>query len=241
MSFVTKLKRQMAKPETGPQQQGVAAVRLQSLAGGFQSPAQGQPGGMMGVSAQGVVHHAIIPPVGDGTNFVKRLKRIEAYTESLLVSQGQCVATERRQLGHVAQLVAPVHSDPVGGNLVRLIKQEKLEPLPDVAPTVVSHRGGLPSWFEMQRGDKRGWSDHFEGGAHSKRHRAQSGSDSDSDGSCSSQLDAEQENLLAELLEDSAPDSTLGQDKSHWRTWVDACAEAGICGVGCAQEHAAQE
>ena len=78
----------MAKPETGPQQQGVAAVRPQSLAGGFQSPAQGQPGGLMGVGAQGVVHPTILPQVGEGTNFVKRLKRTEAYTESLAMSQG---------------------------------------------------------------------------------------------------------------------------------------------------------
>ena len=175
MSFVTKLKRQMAKPETGPQQQYVAAVRLQSLAGGFQSPAQGQPGGMMGVSAQGVVHPAIIPPVGEGTNFVKRLKRVEAFTESLLVSQGQGVATETQQPGGVAQLVAPVHSGPVGGNLVKLIKQEKLEPLQDVVPTLVRHHGGLPSWSEMQQGGKPGWSDHLEGGSRSKRRQAQSG------------------------------------------------------------------
>ena len=116
----------------------------------------------------------------------------------------------------------------MGGNLVRLIKQEKLEPLAEAATTGVRHHGGLPSWSDMQQGGKRGWSDHLEGGSRSKRHRAQSDSDSDSDGSCSSQLDAEQENLLAELLEDSAPDSTLGQDRSHWRTWVAACAEAGI-------------
>ena len=57
---------------------------------------------------------------------------------------------------------------------------------------------------------------------------AVSASDSDSDGSCSSQLGADQENLLSALLEDSAPDSTLGQDRSHWKTWVAACAEAGI-------------
>ena len=64
----------MTKPETGPQQQSVAAMGPQSLAGGFQSPAQGQPGGTMGVGAHGVVHPAILPPVGEGTNFVKRLK-----------------------------------------------------------------------------------------------------------------------------------------------------------------------
>ena len=52
-------------------------------------------------------------------------------------------------------------------------------------------------------------------------------SDSDSDESCLSELDAAQEDVLSELLEDSAPDSTLGQDKSHRKTWVAACAKAG--------------
>ena len=85
----------------------------------------------------------------------------------------------------------------------------------------------------MQHGGKRKWGDHLVGGSHLKRHRTQSGSDSDSDESCSSQLGAEQETLLSELLEDSAPGSTLGQDKFHWKTWVAACAEAGISPTRC--------
>ena len=118
MSFVTKLKRQMTEAETGPQQQGVAAVGPQSLARGFQGLAQGQTGGGVARGAQFVVHPTILLPEEEGTNFVKRLKRTEAYTESLAVSQGQNVATEVRQLGAGAQLGALVHAGPVGGNPV---------------------------------------------------------------------------------------------------------------------------
>ena len=225
MSFVTKLNRQTTKPETGPHQQGVAAVGPQSLARGLQSLAQGRPGGEMGVDAQCVGHPTILLPEWGGSNFVKQLKKTEAYTKSLTPSQGQGVATGMEQLDAGAQLGA---AGPVGGNLVRLIKHEKLEPVGEAATTGVRSHDGLRSWSDMQQGGKRKLSDHLHGGSHSKRHRAQSDSDSDSDGSCSSQLGAEQETLLSELLEDSAPDSTLGQDRSHWKTWVAACAEAGI-------------
>ena len=106
MSFVTKLKRQTTKPDTGPQHQGVAAMGPQSPASlrGFQGLAQGQPGGEVGRSAQCAVHPTILLPVEEGANFVKRLKRNEAYTESLEISQGQNVANEVRQLGAGAQL-----------------------------------------------------------------------------------------------------------------------------------------
>ena len=144
MLFVTKLKRQMTKPEAGPQQQGVAAVGPQSLARSFQSLAQGQPGGEVGRGAQCVVHPTIMPPEEEGTNFVKRLKRDAAYTESLAISQGQNVANEVRQLGAGAQLGALVHAGPVGGNLVKLIKQEKLEP---VGVAAIVHQWGQGSWW----------------------------------------------------------------------------------------------
>ena len=79
----------------------------------------------------------------------------------------------------------------------------------------------------MQQGGKHKWSDHSGGGSNIKQHRDQSGSDSDSCELCSSQLGADQENLLSKLLEDSAPDSTLrlGQDK---KTWVAACQGSGL-------------
>ena len=105
-----------------------------------------------------------------------------------------------------------MHSDTVGGNLVNLIKQEQPGPSRGTVTAGIGGHGGLPSWSEMQQGGKRKsrLSDHLEGGSQSKRYRVRSGSDSDSDGSCSSQLGADQENLLFELLEDSAPDSTTG-------------------------------
>lgn len=55
-------------------------------------------------------------------------------------------------------------------------------------------------------------------------------SDSGSCGStsASSSLDCEQEAKLAELLRDSAPDSTLTQDNSHVRTWTAACKIVGM-------------
>ena len=117
---------------------------------------------------------------------------------------------------------------PLGTNLVRLIKQEKLEPSVVTVASGVGDQGGLPSWRGMQRGGKHKWSDLSDSGSHVKGHRVQSDSDSDSCGSCSSQLRADQENLLSEILEDSAPDSKLGQDRSHWKIWVAACAEVGI-------------
>ena len=64
----------------------------------------------VGSDAQCVGHPTILLPEEEGTNFVKRLKRTEAYTESLAVSQGQNVATEVRQLGAGAQLGALVHA-----------------------------------------------------------------------------------------------------------------------------------
>ena len=115
------------------------------LARGLQSLAEGLPGGGMGVGAQCVGHPTVLLPEGAGTNFVTRLKKAEAYAESLVSSQGQLVATEMEQLGAEAQLGGPVHSGPVGGNLVRLIKQEKLEPLRETVTTGVRGHGGLPS------------------------------------------------------------------------------------------------
>ena len=81
---------------------------------------------------------------------MKRLTTAGAYTGSLAASQGQGVATEMKQLGAVARLGGLVHVGPVGGNLVRLIKQEKLEPLREAAITGVRGHGGLPSWSDMQ-------------------------------------------------------------------------------------------
>ena len=72
----------------------------------------------MGVGAQCVGHPTILLSEGAGTNFVKQLKKAEACTESLVSSRGQLVATEMEQLGAVAQLGGPMHSGPVGGNLV---------------------------------------------------------------------------------------------------------------------------
>ena len=185
----------------------------------------------MGRGAQCVGHPTILLPVQEGTNFVKQLKKADASAKSLVLSQGQLVANEIKQLSAATALGGCVPQAPLGGNLVRLIKQEKLEPsVVTVAPGVGGCVGLLP-WTDMQQGGKRKWGAHLEGGSHVKRHRVQSGSDSDSDGSCSSQLGADQENLLSELLEDSAPDSTLGQDRSHWKMWVAACAEVGISPV----------
>ena len=205
-----------------------------AIARGVQSLAEGRPGGKTGGSAQCAGHPTILLPVQAGTDFLKQLKKAEASARPLASSQGrrQVVANETVQLYAAMALGGCLPQAPLGGNPVRLIKQEKLEPsVVTVAPGVVD-RGGLPSWKDMQQGGKRKWSDHSEGGSHIKRHRVQSSSDSDSCMSCSSQLGADQENLLSELLEDSAPDSTLGQDRSHWKTcqWVAACtcAEVGI-------------
>ena len=71
MSFVTKLKRQMTKLKTGPQQQSVAAMGPLSLARGF----QGQPGGEVGRGAQCVVHPTIMPPEEEGTNVMSQMPR----------------------------------------------------------------------------------------------------------------------------------------------------------------------
>ena len=79
----------------------------------------------------------------------------------------------------------------------------------------------------LRRGSKPTWDSSFGGYLRGKQANVQSDSDSDSDESCLSELDAAQEDVLSELLEDSAPDSTLGQDKSHRKTWVAACAKAG--------------
>ena len=46
--------------------------------------------------------------------------------------------------------------------------------------------------------------------------------DDDSDEE-SSELDDEQDDELTGLLQDSAPDSTLSTDKSHWKSWTAAC------------------
>ena len=82
-------------------------------------------------------------------------------------------------------------------------------------------------------------------------------SDDDDDGS--SGLNSDQGRVVNELLRDAAPDGTIRQDKSHWRTWCKACDEAmenegaqnreaaqegevqnGVCYLGDKQEHEAE-
>ena len=48
------------------------------------------------------------------------------------------------------------------------------------------------------------------------------------DSDLSSGLDEAQDQELDELLEDCAPDGTIKQDKSHWKSWCAGCAAAGI-------------
>ena len=51
-------------------------------------------------------------------------------------------------------------------------------------------------------------------------------SDDDDDGS--SGLNSDQGRVVNELLRDAAPDGTIRQDKSHWKTWCKACDEAKV-------------
>ena len=44
----------------------------------------------------------------------------------------------------------------------------------------------------------------------------------------SSGLDSEQDRVVNELLKDAAPDGTIRQDKSHWKSWCRACDEAKV-------------
>ena len=48
------------------------------------------------------------------------------------------------------------------------------------------------------------------------------------EGSSSDSLDPDQEAEVSSLLRESAPDGTLSQDDSHWRTWVAACNRVGV-------------
>ena len=43
-----------------------------------------------------------------------------------------------------------------------------------------------------------------------------------------SRLNESQEHKLTHLLQDTAPDSTIKQDASHWRSWCRGCAKAKI-------------
>ena len=50
----------------------------------------------------------------------------------------------------------------------------------------------------------------------------------DSSDDDSSGLDSEQDRVVNELLKDAAPDGTIRQDKSHWKSWCRACDEAKV-------------
>ena len=63
-----------------------------------------------------------------------------------------------------------------------------------------------------------------------KRRRIQAESSEDSGVSSDSEsgLDAQQLAVVDALMQDSAPDGTLTQDTSHWKTWSSACRKVGI-------------
>ena len=165
------------------------------------------------------------------------LRAATAYDKLLEMESQPVVYSAELRLAVAGGAPSAVHSRPVssptpspGGRQASLYSQ--LFPPASAASTVDSAAGGgLPSGVPLEG--------QWRQGPPAKRRKLlsqsdrpsaiHSGSDSSSGmNSGSSGLDDEQEHELTHLLQDTAPDSTIKQDASHWKSWCKGCEKAGI-------------
>ena len=150
---------------------------------------------------------------------------MESQPARCSASSRQAVTAGAPNVVHKLSVAAPTHSSGLqqGSLYSQLFSTTSTVDstagwgVPSVVPVEVQWKQGPPA--KRRRVVSQG--DHLTA--------APSGSDSSSGmNSGSSGLDECQEHELTHLLQDTAPDSTIKQDASHWKSWCKGCEKARI-------------